>query len=155
MQPSICTYNRKVYRSTNTTTYSFVLTGLSPEPAPFEIPSPIENDAYHATDLQAIKTPLLARIQVLKTRVNDRFYFVQHRYKRNYNTKVCSIFKFRPSQMIYLDKALIAATLAGNAERLATTCKTKLISKVMGRFAIVSVQPHTLTINEHGLQNMV
>lgn len=60
-----------------------------------------------------------------------------------------------PDKMVYTDKPPSAASSAGNAKRLVTTGYSKLILKVMGPFAINSVQPNTLSVDEHGSHNTV
>lgn len=55
--------------------------------------------------------------------------------------------------MAYIDKPPLVVSSAGNAKKLATNSYNKLMPKVMGPFAIVIVQPNTLTINESELHN--
>lgn len=57
--------------------------------------------------------------------------------------------------MVYINKTPFAASFTGNAESLATTSYNKLICSTMEPFLIVSVQSHTLAINEQGINNTV
>lgn len=110
---------------------------------------------YHTALPQALRTELLSRIEALQSRVNKRHDSAPERYKRDYNTKVCSTPSFKPGQIVYIDRPPLAAFSNGSAERLATNRCNNSMPKVVGRFALVSVQPSTLDIDEHGIRNTV
>lgn len=57
--------------------------------------------------------------------------------------------------MIFIDKPALAASSAGNTERLATTSYRKLLPKRRRPFAIVRIQPNMLPIYERSIHNTV
>lgn len=58
-------------------------------------------------------------------------------------------------QTVHIDKPPLAASSAGNAEMLTRASYRKIVTKAMGRIAIVSVLPNGTTIHEHGIHNTV
>lgn len=60
-----------------------------------------------------------ARIKVLQTRVNKRVDLAQGEYKREFKMKDWATPTFKPGQLIDIDKPLLVASSAGNAESLA------------------------------------
>lgn len=55
--------------------------------------------------------------------------------------------------MVYICKLPLDASFDGNAERLTTTSNKMIVSEVIKSFATVSVQPNTLTTDDHGNHN--
>lgn len=65
-------YNAQVHRSTNTTPFSLLLLRQTPGPATFDTLSALPAAAYHETHPQTIRTQILHRIKVLRSRVGNR-----------------------------------------------------------------------------------
>lgn len=60
-----------------------------------------------------------------------------------------------PSQMVYTNKAPLAVSPTGSAERLAKTRHYIVMLKVMGSLFVGSIQQNTLVIDEHKIHNTV
>lgn len=144
-----------MHRSTNTTSFSLVLSRQPPGPTNFDTPSALSTDAYHETHPQVLQTQLLNRVQGLRSRVDDCLKAAQGRYKQDYDSKVSQIQTITPGQMVFIDRPPLLATPARSAVKMAQSSYNKLIPRTLGPFQVVSVTPHTLTIDENGIHKQV
>lgn len=87
----------------------------------------------------------------MQTRINDRLDSKQERYERDYHSKDFFIPTFKSVQTDCIGEPPLGAFSAHSSKRLAKTSYNKFKSKVMGPFAIVSLHPNTLTIDEYSI----
>lgn len=88
-------------------------------------------------------------MKMMQTRINKRFDSAQKKYKRNYDTNVCSALPFKADQIVYINKPLLLVSFTGSCEMLATTSYNKSMPKVLRPFAILFVQPKMQIIDEN------
>lgn len=142
----------KAHRFINTISSSFVVTRQPPGSITYDIL------LARATDIIVQKIYRLYKrscLRVLKryNYLNKRLELAQEQHMQEYDTKLWSTQASKPGQMVYIDNAPLAASSADNSERPVTTSYNKFSSKVMGCFAVISVQTNTLIIAKYGIYN--
>lgn len=92
-------------------------------------------------------------MNVLRTGVTKHRDLVQKQHNRHYDNKARSTRSFKPGQMIFDNKPLLATLSARNVESLPKTSYIKLIPQVMKTFDLFNDQSNTLSIDNHIIHN--
>lgn len=132
--------------------FSWSLSRHPPGPTTIHSSSALPSYAYKATSARVLRTRLLEKLLTIKSTVSATLVKQQQRYKRDFETEVGSILKFRRGRLVYMDSTPLTTAAE---ERTKPQAYKKLISRTQGLYHVIDVSLHTINIDENGILNTI
>lgn len=104
---------------------------------------------------QQMRKIIQTRILALRSKVDAHMRMSQAWYKHDYDHRKRETPTFRVDNYAFIDKLPLAKTSQLSAENIETSTYNKLQQRMTRPFCIMSVQPHTITVDENEISNTI
>lgn len=148
-------YNTQFYSSKNQAPFSLVLSPHPSVPILLQSNDVVPSDVSGEATSQILRACLEVRIRTMQTRVDAHDRKSIQQYNNDYDRRICETSIQKLGENIFLDRPPLTVTKDQDAYQPATNAHKRFLLRSTGPFCIISVQPHTATIDEHGIENSV
>lgn len=155
VRPLKYAYNTDIYCSTNTTSFSLVLSRNAPRPTLFSVKRVPHTGISRETNFQVARLTLQETIKALCARPGRNARGSEKRYKRHHHNLGRPVQIFKPADMVFVDRPPLSAPATTSAHAMTKTTKNKIPHRALGPFCVISVQMHTITIEEDSVPNTI